>query len=77
MSAPEDSTAPAVWTLDKGRERVIAREREFKGTRFFDLRLWVNEGETPTSKGVTIPCEAVGELAMALASYAKRQQGQT
>ena len=70
MSAPNGFSGPPVWELEKRDGRLIAGEREFKGTRFFELRLWAGEGTTPTGKGITMPCEAVAGLAEALAAYA-------
>ena len=77
MTAPDGFTGPPVWTLDKREGRLIAGEREYKGARFFELRLWVGDGVKPTGKGVTLPCEAVADLAEALAQYAKRQPDKT
>ena len=69
MTAPDGFTGPPVWTFDKREGRLIAGEREYKGTRFFELRLWAGDGDKPTGKGVTMPCEVVAELAEALAQY--------
>ncbi len=77
MSAPDGFTAPPVWTLDKREGRLIAGEREYKGNRFFELRMWTGEGAIATGKGVTMPCEAVADLAKALAEYVKSQPGRT
>lgn len=64
-------TRPPVWELGKHNGRLVAGEREFKGARFFELRLWTGEtGDTATRKGVTMPLEAVSSLADALAAYA-------
>jgi hypothetical protein len=63
-------TAPPVWELAKRDGVLIAGEREYKNARFFELRLWAAEGATPTGKGVTMPCEAVGSLGQALLDYA-------
>ncbi len=69
MTGGNDLGAP-VWEFAKREGRLIARERAYKGKRFFDLRLWAAEGATPTSKGITMPREAVADLAEALAAYA-------
>ena len=70
VSAPDGFTGPPLWELPKRDGLLRAGEREFKGVRFFELRLWASEGATPTGKGVTMPCEAVGSLARALTAYA-------
>lgn len=63
-----------VWQLARFDGRLIAGEREFRGKRFFELRLWAGEeGDTPTQKGVTLPPEQVRALADALLSYADRR----
>ncbi len=60
-----------VWELAKHDGRLVAGEREFKGTRFFELRLWGGEdGTQPTKKGVTLPPGEVESLARALTAYA-------
>lgn len=63
-------TAPPVWELARRDGLLVAGEREYKDARFFELRLWANDGTTPTGKGVTMPCEAVGSLGRALQAYA-------
>jgi hypothetical protein len=70
---PPGFTARPVWELAKREGLLRAGEREFKGGRFFELRLWANEGATPTGKGVTMPVEAVSSLARALMAYAASQ----
>jgi len=71
MSIPPGFTAPPVWILAKYDGRLIAGEREFKGRQFFELRLWTGEhGDKATAKGVTMPKEAVPDLARALTAYA-------
>ncbi|MBY4636822.1 transcriptional coactivator p15/PC4 family protein [Sphingopyxis sp. XHP0097] len=70
MSLPDGFTRPPIWTFAKREGLLIAGEREFKGSRFFELRLWAGEGETPTGKGITMPCDKVAECAAALAAYA-------
>ena len=71
MSELPGFTAPPVWTFDKYDGRLIAGEREYKGRVFFELRLWAGQhGDKATQKGVTVPIEAVGSLADALAAYA-------
>ena len=56
--------------IAKRDENVVIGLREFRGARFIDIRTYYspNEGEwRPTRKGVTIPVEAVGELATIVA----------
>ncbi len=66
-------TAPPVWELVKRDGVLVAGEREYKDARFFELRLWAGDGDTPTGKGVTLPCEAVESLARAMLAYADRR----
>lgn len=66
-------TAPPVWELPKREGILVAGEREYRDATYFELRLWAGEGETPTGKGVTLPCEAVRSLADALLAYADRR----
>lgn len=70
LDCPPGFTAAPIWELGKREGLIRAGEREYKGARFFELRLWASEGATPTGKGVTIPCEAVSGLARALTAYA-------
>lgn len=71
MSALPGFTAPLVWEMDKHDGRLVAGEREYKGRRFFELRLWAGEhGDKATHKGVTMPLDAVPDLARALLAYA-------
>lgn len=67
---PDGYCSPPVWTLKRPGGVLIAGEREYKGSRFFELRLWAGEGDKPTRKGITIPCDAVAGLAEALVAYA-------
>jgi hypothetical protein len=69
VSMPDGFTGPPVWELEKRGGRLLAGEREYKGSRFFELRLWAGDGDKPTGKGVTMPCDAVAGLAEALAAY--------
>ena len=73
MSGLPGFTGEPVWELVRYDGKLIAGEREFRGKRFFELRLWAGEhGDTPTQKGVTLPPEQVRHLANALLSYADR-----
>lgn len=75
MSKLPGFTAQPVWELARYDGRLIAGEREFRGKRFFELRLWAGEhGDTPTQKGVTLPPEHVRALADALSSYADMRE---
>ncbi len=70
MSALPGFTVPPVWELPKHDGRLVAGEREFKGRKFFELRLWAGEhGDKATAKGVTMPLDAVPDLARALMAY--------
>ena len=69
MRLPDGFTGPPVWTQEKREGVLIAGEREYKGAVFFEIRLWTGEGDKPTAKGVTLPCDAVAGLAEALAAY--------
>ena len=70
MSAPPGFTRPPVWELATRKGLVRAGEREFKGARFFELRLWASDGAMPTKQGVTIPVREVAALARDLTAYA-------
>ena len=70
MSGLPGFTRPPVWEHSKRDGRLVAGEREFKGAQFFELRLWTGEhGDRATHKGVTMPLEAVPDLAKALTAY--------
>ena len=44
-------TDAPVWELARFDGRLVAGEREFRGKRFFELRLWAGEdGEKPTQR---------------------------
>jgi len=74
MSMLPGFTTSPVWELTRFDGRLVAGEREFRGKRFFELRLWAGEhGDRPTQKGVTLPPEHVRGLAEALLSYAQAQ----
>ena len=50
----------------RATEEVLVGLREYKGTRFIDVRSYflAADGEwRPSTKGVTLPTEAFGELA--------------
>ncbi len=69
--AHDERRAPAVWTLQSpGGTLLMAGERVFNGARFFELRLYADNGRVPTRKGVTLPLHAVADLAKALTDYA-------
>ena len=73
MSARPGFTGGTVWELARPKGTLVAGEREFKGNRFFEVRLWAGEhGETPTGKGVTSPPGDVRGLADALTYYADK-----
>ena len=67
---PPGFTRAPIWELAKRDGLIRVGEREFKGTRFCDVRLWTSDGATPTGKGVTLPVEDVAGLARALTAYA-------
>ncbi len=74
MSERPGFTDAPIWELVRFDGKLIAGEREFRGKRFFELRLWAGEdGDKPTQKGVTLPPEQVRALADALLSYADRR----
>jgi len=63
-------TAP-LFRLDKsGGRAVIAQYGDYAGHPYLDLRQWVMTGDglRPTTKGVTVPLEAVRALGEALAA---------
>lgn len=63
-------TVPLFSVEKSGGRTVIARYAEYEGTQYLDLRQWVTKaGELrPTTKGVTVPLEAVRALGEALAA---------
>lgn len=63
-------TRPPIWTRERRGGLIIAAEREYEGHRFFELRQWAENGTKPTKQGVTMPPEAVAELAQAMLDYA-------
>lgn len=64
-------TAPPIWEHRKYDGLIVVGEREYKGRRFLDIRMWVGEhGEKATKVGITVPLEAVAGLARALTAYA-------
>lgn len=68
----EPFTRPPICTIAKGASRtLIVAEREYKGRTFLDMREWVDNGATATGKGITIPLDAVADVARALAHYAE------
>ena len=70
MSGLPGFTRAPVWEHPKRDGRLVAGEREFKGAQFFELRIWTGEhGDKATQKGVTMPLEAVPDLARALTAY--------
>lgn len=70
MSALPGFTSEPVWELQRADGLLLAGEREFRGKRFFELRLWAGEScDTPTKKGVTFPPDQVRALATALIRY--------
>ncbi len=72
--ADDGFTSPPVWRFPKRGGMILAGERRFKGETFFELRWWAYGGSIPTGKGVTIPPDAVPDLAEALAAYAQSRK---
>lgn len=69
MSAPADFDGQPIWQIERGGGHVILRERRYKGAAFIDMRLHSGDDKRPTHKGVTIPLDAVADLARALLSF--------
>lgn len=69
--APTIDEGERVWTHCKRGGEVRATVSLYKGSRFLNLRWWIAQphGFVPTLKGVTIPVDAVGDLAQALTAY--------
>ena len=68
---PPGYSRKPVWELHKRDGRLLAGEREFRGSTFFEIRLWAGSDEVKaTPKGVTMPPGAVAGLAEALRRYA-------
>jgi hypothetical protein len=69
MNGTDHIEGPA-WRHRKARAILLAGEREFKGTRFFEVREWLDSDPLKaTGKGVTIPLDAVESLYQALGNY--------
>lgn len=66
-------TLPPVWELTKRDGVLVAGEREFRDARFFEVRLWAGDGDKPTAKGITLPCDEVRSLGESLVAYADRR----
>lgn len=70
-------TAPPVWEYRKHGGLIVAGAREYKGQRFFEVRYWTGEhGDKATHKGVTVPIEAVPDLARAARRLCRRRRAQ-
>ena len=69
--APPIEEGERVWTHSKRGGEVRATVSLYKRSRFLNLRWWVVQphGFAPTPKGVTIPLDAVSDLAEALTAY--------
>lgn len=65
MTGAGDDAAP-IWTVAKRDGEVRATPAEYKGRAFLDIRLWCNGGDTPTTKGVTVPLDAIASMGRAL-----------
>ena len=70
MNAPGFVVGP-ICSIDKRGNKVLAGEREYRGSRFFEVREWASDGTVPTKHGVTIPLHAVEALARAMLDYAQ------
>ena len=69
MNGPDHIGGP-VWRHRKARAILLAGEREFKGKRFFEVREWLDgDPMTATSKGVTIPLDAVESFYQGMGDY--------
>ena len=65
-----DCDGPILWQHRKARYVVTVRHRRFCGSEFLDIRDHLPGDELkPTQRGVTVPLEAVSELAAALAAF--------
>lgn len=71
MSGPDQ----VLHEFELGRRGTVRTTLEtFKGKRYASVRLWVEPREMhgadliPTSKGITVPIEYIGELVEAVAS---------
>ena len=71
QSAANDE-ASTVWAWPKSGGEVRAQDSLYNGKRFINFRFWSANphGYAPTYKGVTIPFEAVADLAEALMAFA-------
>ncbi len=66
-----DYDGPVLWLHSKARYTIVVRQRGFKGKEFLDIRDYLRGDDLKhTPRGVTIPLDAVGDLAAALAAFA-------
>jgi|GEM_PF-2649429 len=70
-AVPSDFPGQPIWSMPKRGGLIIVSIREYKGCDFLDLRHWADGGAVATKQGVTIPPGAAGDLAKALAEYAR------
>ena len=69
-----DHIGKPAWQYSKRNAFLFAGIKEYKGSRFFEIREWANgEDLKPTSKGVTMPPDAVESLHCALGEWLKAQ----
>ena len=73
MSVTDHIGEPA-WQYRKRNAFIFAGVKEYKGSRFFEIREWTDGADIkPTPKGVTMPPDAVESLHAALGDWLAAQ----
>jgi len=74
IEKPED--VQTIKEIPYGNQKIILTAKTFKGTRYFDLRLWfVNQGGSPcpTQKGINLRTEKLNEVISALCDLSEME----
>ncbi len=69
-----DGPENVIWEQRRGADLLRFMEREYRGTRFAELRAWYESdgGWKHGAKGCTMPVDSIGELGRALVAYAEK-----
>lgn len=64
-----------VGMIEKGKDRIIVSQKEFKGKEYVDIRVYFENAEgdwIPTKKGISISYDNVDEIITILQKTKKR-----
>ena len=65
-----DHIGEPAWQYRKRNGFIFAGMKDYKGSRFFEIREWTDGAEIkPTRKGITMPPDAVVSLHAALGDW--------